>query len=186
MVAKASSEYAGAGFDRTVFRDILYSAFGMTDDVVMDRGEAGPRLWTPWKGWDGAAHPSVSIPSSAVSSWPGQQRTAMLGSCWENGTFSFFMRYSFLLVQESSLSSSRQTSQRQLFCPVGVSVAAAVVSWPKGAASLSSFVRWFHRELRSLLGDGLAQAGKSQEGILLQRITLGIEALCAAWKGLGR
>ncbi|XP_042635149.1 EF-hand calcium-binding domain-containing protein 1 [Catharus ustulatus] len=37
MVAKASSEYAGAGFDRTVFRDILYNAFGMTDDVVMDR-----------------------------------------------------------------------------------------------------------------------------------------------------
>ncbi|KAF4794306.1 EF-hand calcium-binding domain-containing protein 1 [Turdus rufiventris] len=37
MVAKASSDYAGAGFDRTVFRDILHSAFGMTDDVVMDR-----------------------------------------------------------------------------------------------------------------------------------------------------
>lgn len=44
MVAKASSDYAGAGFDRTVFRDILHSAFGMTDDVVMDRGEADTRL----------------------------------------------------------------------------------------------------------------------------------------------
>ncbi|NWH29546.1 EFCB1 protein, partial [Chloropsis hardwickii] len=37
LVAKASSQYAGAGFDRTVFRDTLYSAFGMTDDVVLDR-----------------------------------------------------------------------------------------------------------------------------------------------------
>lgn len=64
-----------------------------------------------------------------------------------------FLRYSFPLVQESSLSSSRQTSQKQLCCPVGVSVAAAVVSRQKGAASLSSFLRWFHRELRSLLGD---------------------------------
>ncbi|NWX62070.1 EFCB1 protein, partial [Promerops cafer] len=37
LVAKASSQFAGAGFDRTVFRDTLYSAFGMTDDVVLDR-----------------------------------------------------------------------------------------------------------------------------------------------------
>ncbi|NXO67725.1 EFCB1 protein, partial [Phainopepla nitens] len=37
LVAKSSSHFAGAGFNRTVFRDILYSAFGMTDDVVLDR-----------------------------------------------------------------------------------------------------------------------------------------------------
>ncbi|NXY65304.1 EFCB1 protein, partial [Callaeas wilsoni] len=37
LVAKASSHFAGAGFDRTVFRDTLHSAFGMTDDVVLDR-----------------------------------------------------------------------------------------------------------------------------------------------------
>ncbi|NXO26962.1 EFCB1 protein, partial [Cisticola juncidis] len=37
LVARASSHYAGVGFDRTVFRDTLYSAFGMTDDVVLDR-----------------------------------------------------------------------------------------------------------------------------------------------------
>ncbi|XP_041264388.1 EF-hand calcium-binding domain-containing protein 1 [Onychostruthus taczanowskii] len=37
LVAKASSQFAGAGFDRTVFRDTLYNAFGMTDDVVLDR-----------------------------------------------------------------------------------------------------------------------------------------------------
>ncbi|NWS82851.1 EFCB1 protein, partial [Toxostoma redivivum] len=37
LVARASSDYAGAGFDRTVFRDTLHSAFGMTDDVVLDR-----------------------------------------------------------------------------------------------------------------------------------------------------
>ncbi|NXU05648.1 EFCB1 protein, partial [Buphagus erythrorhynchus] len=37
VVARASSDYAGAGFDRTVFRDTLHSAFGMTDDVVLDR-----------------------------------------------------------------------------------------------------------------------------------------------------
>ncbi|NXQ17098.1 EFCB1 protein, partial [Peucedramus taeniatus] len=37
LVAKASSQFAGAGFDRTVFRDTLYHAFGMTDDVVLDR-----------------------------------------------------------------------------------------------------------------------------------------------------
>ncbi|KAI1242713.1 EF-hand calcium-binding domain-containing protein 1, partial [Lamprotornis superbus] len=37
LVARASSEYAGSGFDRTMFRDTLHSAFGMTDDVVLDR-----------------------------------------------------------------------------------------------------------------------------------------------------
>ncbi|XP_039932844.1 calaxin isoform X2 [Hirundo rustica] len=37
LVARASSQFAGAGFDRTVFRDTLHSAFGMTDDVVLDR-----------------------------------------------------------------------------------------------------------------------------------------------------
>ncbi|NXR23893.1 EFCB1 protein, partial [Cinclus mexicanus] len=37
LVARASSDYAGAGFDRTVFRDTLHSAFGMTDGVVLDR-----------------------------------------------------------------------------------------------------------------------------------------------------
>ncbi|XP_063268440.1 calaxin isoform X3 [Prinia subflava] len=37
LVARASSHYAGVGFDRTVFRDTLYSAFGMTDDAVLDR-----------------------------------------------------------------------------------------------------------------------------------------------------
>ncbi|NWX25342.1 EFCB1 protein, partial [Notiomystis cincta] len=37
LVAKARSHFAGAGFDRTVFRDTLYNAFGMTDDVVLDR-----------------------------------------------------------------------------------------------------------------------------------------------------
>ncbi|NXC92712.1 EFCB1 protein, partial [Certhia familiaris] len=37
LVARASSHFAGAGFDRTVFRDTLHSAFGMTDDGVLDR-----------------------------------------------------------------------------------------------------------------------------------------------------
>ncbi|NXH59198.1 EFCB1 protein, partial [Rhabdornis inornatus] len=37
LVARASSDYAGTGFDRTMFRDTLHSAFGMTDDVVLDR-----------------------------------------------------------------------------------------------------------------------------------------------------
>ncbi|NXK59927.1 EFCB1 protein, partial [Sylvietta virens] len=37
IVARASSQFAGAGFDRTVFRDTLHSAFGMTDEVVLDR-----------------------------------------------------------------------------------------------------------------------------------------------------
>lgn len=44
LVARASSQFAGVGFDRTVFRDTLHSAFGMTDDVVLDRGEAGTQL----------------------------------------------------------------------------------------------------------------------------------------------
>ncbi|XP_066053714.1 calaxin [Chamaea fasciata] len=35
--ARSSSQFSGAGFDRTVFRDTLHSAFGMTDDVVLDR-----------------------------------------------------------------------------------------------------------------------------------------------------
>ncbi|NXE87380.1 EFCB1 protein, partial [Menura novaehollandiae] len=37
LVAKSSSHFAGVGFDRTVFRDTLHSAFGMTDDVMLDR-----------------------------------------------------------------------------------------------------------------------------------------------------
>ncbi|NWR04369.1 EFCB1 protein, partial [Paradoxornis webbianus] len=37
LVARSSSQFAGAGFDRTMFRDTLHSAFGMTDDVVLDR-----------------------------------------------------------------------------------------------------------------------------------------------------
>ncbi|NWV84335.1 EFCB1 protein, partial [Dasyornis broadbenti] len=37
LVAKSSSHFAGVGFDRIVFRDTLHSAFGMTDDVVLDR-----------------------------------------------------------------------------------------------------------------------------------------------------
>ncbi|NWY15975.1 EFCB1 protein, partial [Aphelocoma coerulescens] len=37
LVAKARSDFAGVGFNRVVFRDILHSAFGMTDDVVLDR-----------------------------------------------------------------------------------------------------------------------------------------------------
>ncbi|KAM7036929.1 calaxin [Melospiza melodia melodia] len=37
LVAKASRQFAGAGFDRTVFRDTLYNYFGMTDDMVLDR-----------------------------------------------------------------------------------------------------------------------------------------------------
>ncbi|NXD18968.1 EFCB1 protein, partial [Spelaeornis formosus] len=37
LVARASSKFAGAGFDRTVFRDVLHRAFGMTDSVVLDR-----------------------------------------------------------------------------------------------------------------------------------------------------
>ncbi|NXM81346.1 EFCB1 protein, partial [Oenanthe oenanthe] len=37
LVAKACRDYAAAGFDRTVFRDTLHSAFGMTDEVALDR-----------------------------------------------------------------------------------------------------------------------------------------------------
>ncbi|NXS80966.1 EFCB1 protein, partial [Erpornis zantholeuca] len=37
LVAKARSDFAGVGFTRVVFRDTLHSAFGMTDDVVLDR-----------------------------------------------------------------------------------------------------------------------------------------------------
>ncbi|NWV40741.1 EFCB1 protein, partial [Grantiella picta] len=37
LVAKASSHFGGAGFDRMVFRDVVHSAFGMTGDVVLDR-----------------------------------------------------------------------------------------------------------------------------------------------------
>ncbi|XP_048161629.1 EF-hand calcium-binding domain-containing protein 1 isoform X2 [Corvus hawaiiensis] len=37
LVAKARSDFAGVGFNRVVFRDTLHSAFGMTDDVALDR-----------------------------------------------------------------------------------------------------------------------------------------------------
>ncbi|XP_009464909.1 PREDICTED: EF-hand calcium-binding domain-containing protein 1 [Nipponia nippon] len=37
LVAKSSSRFAAVGFDRNMFRDTLHSAFGMTDDMIMDR-----------------------------------------------------------------------------------------------------------------------------------------------------
>ncbi|XP_057288713.1 calaxin isoform X2 [Pezoporus wallicus] len=37
LVAESSSRFAAAGFDRNMFRDILHSAFGMTDEMMMDR-----------------------------------------------------------------------------------------------------------------------------------------------------
>lgn len=46
LVAKARSDFAGIGFNRVLFRDTLHSAFGMTDDVVLDRGEADTALNT--------------------------------------------------------------------------------------------------------------------------------------------
>lgn len=39
LVAESSNRFAAVGFDRNMFRDALHSAFGMTDDVLMDRGE---------------------------------------------------------------------------------------------------------------------------------------------------
>ncbi|KAJ7396783.1 EF-hand calcium-binding domain-containing protein 1 [Pitangus sulphuratus] len=37
LVERSCSQFAVSGFNRTVFRDTLFSAFGMTDDVVLDR-----------------------------------------------------------------------------------------------------------------------------------------------------
>ncbi|KFR11953.1 EF-hand calcium-binding domain-containing protein 1, partial [Opisthocomus hoazin] len=37
LVAESSSRFAAVGFDRNMFRDALHRAFGMTDDVIMDR-----------------------------------------------------------------------------------------------------------------------------------------------------
>ncbi|GAB0184665.1 EF-hand calcium-binding domain-containing protein 1 [Grus japonensis] len=37
LVAKSSNRFAAVGFDRNSFRDTLHSAFGMTDDMIMDR-----------------------------------------------------------------------------------------------------------------------------------------------------
>ncbi|NXN76051.1 EFCB1 protein, partial [Himantopus himantopus] len=37
LVAEFSNRSAAVGFDRNMFRDALHSAFGMTDDVLMDR-----------------------------------------------------------------------------------------------------------------------------------------------------
>ncbi|NWS18068.1 EFCB1 protein, partial [Pachyramphus minor] len=37
LVARSCSHFAVSGFNRTVFRDTLFAAFGMTDDVVLDR-----------------------------------------------------------------------------------------------------------------------------------------------------
>ncbi|XP_021244844.1 EF-hand calcium-binding domain-containing protein 1 isoform X2 [Numida meleagris] len=41
LVSASHSRFAAVGFDRNMFRDTLHRAFGMTDDVVMDRGEVG-------------------------------------------------------------------------------------------------------------------------------------------------
>uniref|UniRef100_A0A8V5H1B7 Uncharacterized protein n=1 Tax=Melopsittacus undulatus TaxID=13146 RepID=A0A8V5H1B7_MELUD len=37
LVAESSSRFAAAGFDRSMFRDILHSAFGMTEEMMMER-----------------------------------------------------------------------------------------------------------------------------------------------------
>ncbi|XP_074938940.1 calaxin isoform X1 [Phalacrocorax aristotelis] len=37
LVAESSNRFAAVGFDRNMFRDTLHSAFGMTDDMIMDR-----------------------------------------------------------------------------------------------------------------------------------------------------
>ncbi|NWR30285.1 EFCB1 protein, partial [Tachuris rubrigastra] len=37
LVARSCSQFSASGFNRTVFRDTLFAAFGMTDDVVLDR-----------------------------------------------------------------------------------------------------------------------------------------------------
>ncbi|NXU52813.1 EFCB1 protein, partial [Turnix velox] len=37
LVAESSSRFATVGFDRNMFRDTLHNAFGMTDDMLMDR-----------------------------------------------------------------------------------------------------------------------------------------------------
>ncbi|XP_074756385.1 calaxin [Athene noctua] len=37
LVAESGSRFAAAGLSRSTFRDALYSAFGMTDDMIMDR-----------------------------------------------------------------------------------------------------------------------------------------------------
>ncbi|NXL61863.1 EFCB1 protein, partial [Chordeiles acutipennis] len=37
LMAKSSNRFAAVGFDHNMFRDALYSMFGMTDDMIMDR-----------------------------------------------------------------------------------------------------------------------------------------------------
>ncbi|NXH20969.1 EFCB1 protein, partial [Bucco capensis] len=37
LVAESRSRFAAVGFDRNMFRETLHSAFGMTDDMIMDR-----------------------------------------------------------------------------------------------------------------------------------------------------
>ncbi|NWU70408.1 EFCB1 protein, partial [Pterocles burchelli] len=37
LVAESRSRFAAPGFDRNMFRETLHSAFGMTDDMMMDR-----------------------------------------------------------------------------------------------------------------------------------------------------
>ncbi|XP_027604892.1 EF-hand calcium-binding domain-containing protein 1 isoform X1 [Pipra filicauda] len=37
LLARSCSQFAVSGFNRIAFRDTLFAAFGMTDDVVLDR-----------------------------------------------------------------------------------------------------------------------------------------------------
>lgn len=39
LVTASGDRFGAVGFDRNMFRDTLHRAFGMTDDMVMDRGE---------------------------------------------------------------------------------------------------------------------------------------------------
>lgn len=54
LVTTSSDRFGTVGFDRNMFRDTLHRTFGMTDDMVMDRGEISrlkkvvKLIFSPW------------------------------------------------------------------------------------------------------------------------------------------
>lgn len=75
-MSASHSRFAAVGFDHNVFRDTLHRAFGMTDDVLMDRGEVGGLsraegfLCSPWP-----ARLNSDLYNSSLEDLPGYVKT---------------------------------------------------------------------------------------------------------------
>ena len=61
VVGRGDMKLANAGLDRNTFRVILHSIFGMTDDVLMNRGKESWRLKWAKLTWQGCVCVCVCV-----------------------------------------------------------------------------------------------------------------------------